>query len=69
MSNSNDAVHAKTTDDIYRQNGYKDRRDYLKSVADQYGTDMMVVGSMAEILGEEEDFDGLISALEDFTLL
>ncbi|MBF0650762.1 RNA polymerase [Dysgonomonas sp. GY75] len=71
MKNSNDTVHvhAKKTDDIYRQNGYKDRRDYLKSVAGQYGTDRMVVGSMAEPLGETEDFDGLISALEDFPLL
>ncbi len=50
---------------VYKQNGFKDRRDYLKSVADDFGTDMMVVTGIAEILGENEDLDGLISALED----
>lgn len=50
---------------IYEQNGYKDRGDYLQSVANNYGTDMMVVSSMADVLGENEDFDGLISMLED----
>lgn len=50
---------------IYAQNGYKDREDYLKSIADEYGTDIMIVSSMAEVLGENEDFDALISQLED----
>lgn len=55
-----------TDKSVYEQNGYKDRNDYLASVAGEYGTDMMVVGCIAEILGENEDFDGLICALEDF---
>jgi hypothetical protein len=50
---------------IYNQEGYADRMDYLKSVADEFGTYIMVVSSIAEILGEDEDFDGLISMLED----
>lgn len=54
---------------IYQQNGYKDRVDYLQSVAEDYGTDMMIVSSMAEILGDDEDFDGLISALEDIPIV
>lgn len=52
---------------IYEQNGFKDRIDYLKSVANDFGTDMMVVTGIAEILGENEDLDGLISTLEDLT--
>lgn len=54
---------------IYQQNGYKDRVDYLQSVAEDYGTDMMIVSSMAEILDDDEDFDGLISALEDIPIV
>lgn len=54
---------------IYQQNGYKDRVDYLQSVAEDYGTDRMIVSSMAEILGDDEDFDGLISALEDIPIV
>jgi|GEM_PF-1956346 len=65
-NNTGNDYNDKTDDDIYRKNGCKDRMDYLRSVADGYGTDMVTVGSMAEILGEGEDFDGLISALEDF---
>lgn len=52
---------------IYEQNGFKDRIGYLKSVANDFGTDMMVVIGIAEILGENEDLDGLISTLEDMT--
>lgn len=54
---------------IYKQNGYKDREDYLRSIADDYGTDMTIVSSMAEILGDDEDFDGLISNLEDILII
>lgn len=57
------------TENVYVQNGYRDRDHYLKSLADEYGTDRMVVDSIAEILGREEDFDGLICALEDFFLV
>lgn len=53
---------------VYKQNGYKDRFDYLNLIAGDYGTDMMVITSLAEVLGENEDFDGLISALEDIPI-
>lgn len=62
-------AEAGNTENVYEQNGYKDRSDYLEWLAGEYGTDMMVVGSIAEILGESEDFDGLICALEDFPLM
>ena len=54
---------------IYQENGYKNRVDYLQSVAEDYGTDMMVVSSMAEILGDDEDFDRLVSALGDIPIV
>ena len=50
----------------YQRNGYQDRTDYLTSVADDYGIDEDVVSALADVLGESEDFDGLISMLEDF---
>lgn len=34
---------------IYEQNGFKDRRDYLKSVAGDFGADMIVDTCIAEI--------------------
>ena len=50
---------------VYKQKGYKDRYDYLESLADEYGVSKMVVYSLADMLGPSEDFDGLINALED----
>jgi len=52
-------------DSIYLQNGYKNRTDYLKSLSEDYGIDLEMVKIIADTLGKSEDFDGLISALED----
>ena len=53
------------TDNAYIQNGYKDRDDYLQCMSDDYGMPIEVIYSLADMLGESEDFDGLVSALED----
>ena len=49
---------------IYLQNGYDNRDDYLQCLADDYGIPLDFVHSLADMLKGEE-FDGLISALED----
>ena len=51
--------------DVYQENGYDDRDDYLRSLAEDYGVQLDAVMAMAEVLGPEEDFDGLVSNLED----
>lgn len=43
----------------------KERIEYLESLVDSYGVDSSIVFALAEVLGEEEDYDGLISSLED----
>ena len=50
---------------IYQDNGYADRDDYLTCLSEDYGLPIEDVYSLAEMLGENEDFDGLVSALED----
>jgi predicted 3-demethylubiquinone-9 3-methyltransferase (glyoxalase superfamily) len=55
----------KMTESIYKQNGYENRKDYLECLADDFGIDFQIVVNMAQILGQDEDFDGLITALED----
>ena len=50
---------------IYQENGYADRDDYLTCLSEDYGISIEDVYSLAEMLGENEDFDGLVSALED----
>jgi hypothetical protein len=50
---------------VYQQNGYKNREDYLNCLSEDYGVPLEVVYALAEMLGEAEEFDGLVSALED----
>ena len=51
---------------IYKANGYENREDYLSCLAEDYGLSLEeVVRPLAELLGPSEDFDGLITSLED----
>lgn len=50
---------------IYQEHGYKDRNDYFHSLADIHGVNVSVVISLSSLLGPDEDFDGLVSALDD----
>jgi hypothetical protein len=54
---------------IYIENGYQSRKEYLISLSDDFGIDKSVVFSIASMLGSEEDFDGLVSMLEDYEYL
>jgi hypothetical protein len=42
------------------------RLEYLNELADDYGIPLFDVCSLADMLGENEDYDGLIVALEDY---
>jgi hypothetical protein len=48
---------------IYQENGYKDRQDYLDFLREDYGD---AVDLLTSILPPSEDFDGLITSLEDY---
>ena len=48
----------------YTANGYTDRADYLEALCEEYPAD--IVHTLADLLGPDEDFDGLVSSLEDF---
>ena len=50
----------------YHENGYKDRADYLEGLADEYDCPIETVRSVADVLGENEDFNGLVSLLQDW---
>ena len=51
---------------VYQENGYKDRKDYLKSLAEDFDMEYLDVLMLATTLGEVEDFDALITSLEDY---
>lgn len=48
---------------IYQENGYESREDYLQCLADDYGVPYESVLIIADLLGESEMFDGLVSFL------
>lgn len=51
--------------EVYKENGYADRDDYLNGLSEDYGVPIDAVLALAEVLGPDEDFDGLVSNLED----
>ena len=51
---------------VYAENGFLSRRDYLDSLAEDYGIDRATVYMLADLLGPSEDFDGLVTSLEEY---
>lgn len=49
----------------YIEAGYDNRNQYLEALSEEYDVNSDDVFALASLLGENEDFDGLISALED----
>ena len=52
-------------ENLYVENGFESRNDYLIFLSEEYGVGLETVHALADLLGESEDFDGLINALED----
>ena len=50
---------------VYEENGFKNRKEYLIDLADTYGVDKRQVFTLASMLGESEDFDGLVTSIQD----
>lgn len=49
---------------VYQQNGFKDREEYLEHLKQNYDSDLVI--ALSDLLGESEDFDGLVTALSDY---
>jgi hypothetical protein len=52
----------------YIDSGYKSRRHYLETLAEDTGIDPETVFTLASLYGPSEDFDGLVTALEDIAM-
>ena len=50
---------------IYQEQGFENRRDYLNYLSEELGIDQETVYQVAGMLGKSEDFDGLVTTLED----
>lgn len=49
----------------YETNGFPDRDAYLNDVADRFGASPAAVRLLADLMGPSEDFNGLITYIED----
>lgn len=49
----------------YEEEGNFDRFGYIKDLAENHGADLPAVIEIADLLGPEEDFDGLVTTIED----
>ena len=51
----------------YLLKGFNNRMEYLENLADEYGVVLHYVVSLAQMLGPEEDFDGLVTYVDDIS--
>lgn len=49
----------------YLEYGAENRAEYLEMLSDEYDVDLDTVHAMADVFGPMEDFDGLVTSLED----
>lgn len=54
---------------IYKNHGYENRKDYLEQLAEESGVDLETVLALSDVLGPTEDFDGLVTSLEDIEMV
>ena len=54
--------NTRTLMSVYTENGYANRKEYLNELREEYGE---LVNILIGVLPASEDFDGLITALED----
>ena len=66
MSTQRQTEATRPPTNIYTDNGYKNRNDYLEELACNNGIDRETVDMIADVLGPNEDFDGLVSSIEDY---
>ena len=53
---------------IYKEHGYDSRQDYLESLAEEYNVELATVELLADLLGDEELFDGVVTSLQDMDM-
>lgn len=49
----------------YEEDGCFDRFGYLRDLARDHGVDLAALIQLADLLGADEDFDGLVTSVED----
>ena len=53
---------------VYVENGFDDRNAYMEYLADMNGIPVSDVWDIAWILGPDEDFDALVTTIDDYAI-
>ena len=53
------------TDEDYQRKGFSSRLEYMRELSVSYNFPLIQVFTLADLLGPEEDFDGLVSMLQE----
>ncbi len=64
VNNARQVAGSTMDQSIYQENGFTDRQAYLDNLKEDYDPD--IVDLLADLLGPSEDFDGLVTSLEDY---
>ena len=64
-------INAERTIDLerYREEGCESRYAYLCDLADYNEVNLEAVLTLIDVLGPDEDFDGLVSRVEDLSMM
>lgn len=62
VANADEGIY----EDVYTDHGYANRKEYLLSLCDEYGVPEDIVFATASLLGRTEDFDGLVTMIQDY---
>lgn len=67
MKTLRDRLEAERTIDLerYNEDGFHSRSEYLASLCQENGLSLEQGEMLIDLLGPEEDFDGLVNGLED----
>lgn len=54
---------------VWDNTEYDSREDYIRDMAECHGIDYTTAEMLADLLGDEELFDGFVSSLEDAEMM
>ena len=53
----------------WEQTEWDSREDYIRDIAEEWGVDYQTALMLADLLGDEELFDGFVTGLEDAEMM
>ena len=59
-------IHQDKNMTIYQKEGYESKDNYFETLSEEYDIDKSIIYALSDLLGSNEDFDGLICSIQDY---